>query len=106
MSSPGRRDEDKRQRPSTQTGRQLIRVLADAHRWTKAQRSGTPLGETARRKGHAESYIRTRARLAFLSPRLQLAILNGTHSPQITAKRLMQRTLPLDWSAQAHLFGM
>ncbi len=83
----------------------LVRNLVDAHRWTAALRSGTPLGEIASNEGHAESYIRTRAQLAFLSPKLQLAILNGTHPPQITAKRLMHRALPLDWDTQAHLFG-
>lgn len=84
----------------------LIRVLSDAHRWTAALRSATPLGEIARREGHAESYIRTRAQLAFLAPSIQTAILNGALPPQITTKRLIARPLPLDWSAQAHLFGM
>lgn len=83
----------------------LIRVLADAHRWTAALRSGTPLGEIARREGHADAYIRTRAQLAFLSPRLQTAILDGTLPPQLTTKRLIARSLPLDWSVQERIFG-
>ena len=81
----------------------LIRTLCDAHRWIAALRSGTPLGEIARREGHAESYIRTRAQLAFLSPKLQQAILDGTHPPEITTKQLMRQPLPLDWTAQAQL---
>ena len=83
----------------------LIRILASAHRWTAALRSGTPLIEIARREGHSEAYIRTRAQLAFLAPKLQTAILDGTHSPQITTKRLIARPLPLDWSEQELLFG-
>ncbi|MEM8732144.1 MAG: recombinase family protein [Pseudomonadota bacterium] len=81
----------------------LIRVLADAHRWTAALRSGTPLGDIARHEGHSESNIRTRAQLAFLAPKIQTAILNGTLPPQITIKRLIARPLPLDWVEQLRL---
>lgn len=84
----------------------LIRILADAHRWTAALRSGTPLSEIARREGHADSYIRTRAQLAFLAPRIQTAILDGTLPPQITTKRLVARPLLLDWSEQLRRVGM
>jgi len=81
----------------------LIRVLAEAHRWTKALRSGTPLSDIARREGHSESYIRTRAQLAFLAPSIQTAILSGTLPPQITTKRLIAHPLPLDWTEQFRL---
>jgi site-specific DNA recombinase len=84
----------------------LIRALSDAHRWIAALRSGTPLGEIARRDGHAESYIRTRAQLAFLSPKIQVAILGGTLPPEITTRRLLKRALPLDWDAQLRRVGM
>lgn len=84
----------------------LIRVLTDAHRWTAALRSGTPLGEIARREGHAESYIRTRAQLAFLAPSIQTAVLDGTLPPQITTKRLTARPLPLDWTEQLRFAEM
>jgi len=84
----------------------LIRTLAAAHRWAAALRSGTPLGEIARREGHAGSYIRTRAQLAFLSPKIQVAILNGTQPLNLTVKRLMGRPIPIDWNAQMQLYGM
>ncbi|MDQ2088985.1 recombinase family protein [Marimonas arenosa] len=84
----------------------LIRTLANAHRWAATLRSGTPLGEIARREGHSESYIRTRAPLAFLAPKIQVAILEGTLPPEITTKRLIARPLPLDWGEQERLVGM
>lgn len=84
----------------------LIRTLASAHRWTAALRSGTPLGEIARREGHAESYIRTRAQLAFLAPSIQTAILSGTLPPHITTKRLIASLLPLDWTEQLQLIQL
>lgn len=84
----------------------LIRALANAHRWVRALRSGTQLGEIARREGHAESYIRTRAQLAFLSPKIQIAILNGKQPPDLTLKRLTSRPLPIDWRTQQQLFGV
>ncbi len=41
-------------------------------------RQGTSLTEIAQREGHSDSYIRTRAPLACLSPKIQAAILAGT----------------------------
>ena len=48
---------------------------------------------------------RTRAQLAFLSPKFQAAILDGTQPPELTLKRLVSVTHPLDWSEQERLFG-
>ena len=84
----------------------LIRTLADAHRWMADLRSGTPLGEIARREGRAKSYIRTRAPLSCLAPKIQTAILDGTLPPEITTKRLTAHLLPLDWSAQMQLLEL
>ena len=84
----------------------LIRGLCDAHRWTAALRSGTPLGDIARREGHAGSYIRTRAQLAFLSPKIQVAILEGSLPADVTTKKLVAHALPLDWVAQLRRVGM
>lgn len=81
----------------------LIRILADAHRWAAALRSGTPVGEIARREGHSDSYIRTRAQLAFLALRIQKAIFDGTLPLEISTKRLTARALPLDWTEQLRL---
>ena len=59
--------------------------------------------DIAREAGHHDVYIRTRSQLAFLSPRLQRAIADGTFPPDITLQHLVTRTLPLNWSDQERL---
>lgn len=83
----------------------LRAMLIRAHGWARALRSGTPLTVVARRDGVPGSYIRTRAPLAFLSPGIQQAILDGTQPPDLTLKRLVSRPLPLDWTEQERTFG-
>ena len=64
-----------------------------------------PLKEIAAEEGISSSYVTRLLRLAFLAPDIVTAILNGRHSPQLTANRLMDDTrLPLDWTAQRKLF--
>ena len=48
--------------------RTLLRALSQAHAWVADLRGGKPLGEIAAATQHSESYIRTRAQLAFLAP--------------------------------------
>ncbi|MCU9846722.1 recombinase family protein [Defluviimonas sp. WL0024] len=83
----------------------LRRTLALAHRWVGDLRSGKGLTEIAAEGGHADSYLRTRAPFAFLSPKIQAAILNGTHPPDLTAERLARTPIPLDWAEQEAQFG-
>ncbi|MDF1715761.1 MAG: hypothetical protein P1U75_03655 [Antarcticimicrobium sp.] len=84
----------------------LLRTLAAAHSWTRDLHAGTPISGITRKSGHSESFIRTRAQLAFLSPRLQAAILAGTLPPDVTLKRILAKPIPLDWVEQDHLFGL
>jgi site-specific DNA recombinase len=84
----------------------LIRTLAEARTWAKALRSGTPLSELASRTGHSEPYLRVRLPLAFLSPRLQAAILEGRHRPDLSVARLLRDGIPADWAAQERCFGL
>ena len=83
----------------------LRKALADAHRWARALRGGIPLHEVARAAGHHDALIRTRTPLAFLSPRIQRAILEGTQPVELTLERLVRQTLPLDWVDQERLCG-
>ena len=79
----------------------LVRLLLRAHaiRTRLLQDPSLPLKEIA-----AEEGISTLLRLAFLAPNIVTAILNGRHSPQLTANRLMDDTrLPLAWTAQRKL---
>ena len=78
----------------------MLRTLAKAHRWAQALRTGTPLHDLARREHVSESYLRTRAQLAFLSPSIQQAILAGRQPTGLTVKRLIAGGVPLDWAEQ------
>jgi DNA invertase Pin-like site-specific DNA recombinase len=85
----------------------LIRVLAKAHRWVAEIRAGKSLSEIARDDGHADSYVRVRAQLAFLSPKIQQAILDGRQPPELSLERIVRtKNIPLDWSQQERMFGL
>jgi site-specific DNA recombinase len=83
----------------------LLRLLAKAHRWCREMREGTRLTEIAKREGHSDSYIRTRAPLAFLSPKIQAAVLAGTQPPDLSLERIVRSGIPLDWAEQEAKFG-
>lgn len=83
----------------------LKAALANAHRWARALKDGNPLIEIARDAGHHESLVRTRTPLAFLSPKIQRAILEGSQPVDLTLERLVRQTLPLDWLHQERLCG-
>ncbi len=83
----------------------LLRALARAHVWTADLRSGKPLSEIAAATSHSESYIRTRAQLAFLSPAIQKAIFAGRQPLDLTLERIVRKPIPLDWDTQAKLYG-
>ena len=84
----------------------LMRTLWNAHRWTRALRDGTPLTTIASDASCTGAFIRTRSQLAFLSPKVQIAIRDGTLPPEITLKRMMNQPVPLDWTTQERMFGL
>jgi hypothetical protein len=61
--------------------------------------------ELAKRDGITRRYIRRLVDLAFLSPRLVDAILEGRHPVELTATRLSEFDLPLDWAEQHKLLA-
>jgi hypothetical protein len=52
----------------------------------------------AKRDGISRRYIRRLVGLAFLSPQLVEAILQGGQPVELTATRLTELDLPLDWT--------
>ncbi|WP_298846532.1 hypothetical protein [uncultured Ruegeria sp.] len=82
----------------------LRSMLIRAHGWASDLKAGVQLMEIARRESVPGAFIRTRAQLAFLSPKIQAAILDGTQPPELTLKRLVSMTHPLDWSEQERQF--
>ena len=83
----------------------LLRTLRDAHHWIVQLKDGVPLSTIAREAGHHEVYIRTRCQLAFLSPRIQDAIVTGSLPHAMTLQRFMDHPIPLDWTYQDRLCG-
>lgn len=88
-----------------QPDRTLLRALSQAHAWVADLRGGKPLGEIAAATRHSESYIRTRAQLAYLAPSIQGAILEGRQPAHLTLERIIRKPVPLDWDVQAKLYG-
>ncbi|SEO88981.1 Site-specific DNA recombinase [Salinihabitans flavidus] len=84
----------------------LLRTLRDAHRWVASLRDGVPLATIARNAGHHDPYIRTRGQLAFLSPKIQAAIRDGTLPSNVTLKRILAAPVSLDWDQQEKVYGV
>ena len=59
----------------------------------------------AERDGISRRYIRRLVGLAFLSPELVEAIVQGRQPVELTATRLTELDLPLDWSEQRRLLA-
>jgi hypothetical protein len=83
----------------------LVRMLSKANCWMQALQDGTALIEITRRDDHAESYVSTRIPLAFLSPRIQAAILDGTRPRHLSLEHILRVGIPLDWIEQERIFG-
>jgi DNA invertase Pin-like site-specific DNA recombinase len=83
----------------------MLRALAHAHTWTADLRKSKPLGEIAAATRHSESYIRTRAQLAFLSPAIQKAIVNGRQPTELTLENIIRIPIPLNWNVQVQFYG-
>ena len=63
------------------------------------------LDELAKREAISRRYIRRLVNLAFLSPQLVEAILQGRQPVELTATRLTELDLPHDWAEQRRLLG-
>jgi hypothetical protein len=59
----------------------------------------------AERDGITRRYVRRLVDLAFLSPELVEAILHGRQPVELTATRLTELDLPLDWTDQRSLLA-
>jgi site-specific DNA recombinase len=94
---------------ATQADPALLRMLIRARdlRDKLMQSGDASLAETAKAEGVGRSYLTRMARLAFLSPEITTAILDGRQPVQLTAARLSRLTdLPLAWSEQRRVLGL
>jgi DNA invertase Pin-like site-specific DNA recombinase len=84
-----------------------VKAIARGRAWFDELATGRvrSLHELALRDGITRRYIRRLVNLAFLSPQLVEAILEGRQSDEFTATRLTELDLPLDWAEQHRLLG-
>jgi ParB-like chromosome segregation protein Spo0J len=85
----------------------LLKALARGHAWFEELATGRArsLEDLAKRDGISRRYIRRHVGLAFLSPQLVEAILKGQQPVALTATRLTELDLPLDWTEQHRLLA-
>ncbi len=95
------------QKHSSRCDPALIKGIARGRAWFEELATGRArsLQDLAKRDGISRRYIRRLVGLAFLSPQLVEAILQGRQSVDLTATRLTEFDLPLDWAEQHKLLA-
>jgi len=82
----------------------LIRAIVTAQAWVEEIKAGQSVSDIMQAQNIPEGMIWKRIRLAFLSPKILRAIVDGTSNRDLTIKLLTRHDLPLDWSEQQALF--
>jgi hypothetical protein len=82
----------------------LIRAIVTAQAWVEEIKAGRSTSDIMQAHYIPEGMIWKRIRLAFLSPKILQAIVDGTSDRDLTIKMLTRHDLPLDWSEQQALF--
>ena len=90
------------QEPETCFDEIMIGALRRAHALIKLDRQRLPILA----KAPPTLYERRLARLAFLAPDLQAAILEGRQPAHLTLEQLIERPLPIDWEEQRAIFQL
>jgi site-specific DNA recombinase len=85
----------------------LIKAIARGRAWFEEFATGRArsLQELAKREGITRRYIRRLVGLAFLSPALVETIVKGRQPVELTATRLTELDLPLNWTEQRRLLA-
>jgi site-specific DNA recombinase len=89
--------------------RSLVRAVARARRWRRQIETSqlASIGAIARNEHLAPRYVRDLMPLAFLSPEIIEAIVEGHQPPELTIISLARRIdIPLLWSAQQQVLGL
>ena len=82
----------------------LIRAIVTAQAWVDEIKAGRSMSDIMQAYQIPEGMIWKRIRLAFLSPKLLHAIVEGTTNRAPSIKMLTKRDLPVEWSEQEALF--
>jgi site-specific DNA recombinase len=85
----------------------LLAAIAKARRWIDEMRLGRigSFTEIATREAQGERHIRLLAPLAFLSPHIIAAIVDGTAPADLTVTGLA-KALPYSWAEQERRIGL
>jgi hypothetical protein len=85
----------------------LLLAISNARRWVEDIKLGrvTSLAELARSQSKGERYVRMLMTLAFVSPRIVAAIIEGTVPADLTVSHLA-KALPHSWTEQEHSIGL
>ncbi|MDP9195623.1 MAG: recombinase family protein [Pseudomonadota bacterium] len=83
----------------------LIKAIARAHAWWEEMVSGTPspIESIARRENISPRYVSRLIQLAFLSPAITTAILNGHQPVDLTLEKLSRTEIPPFWKQQKEM---
>ena len=82
----------------------LIRAIVTAQAWAEEIKAGQSVSDIMQAHNIPEGMIWKRIRLAFLSPKLLQAIVEGTTNRDLSIKMLTKHDLPVEWSEQEALF--
>lgn len=85
----------------------LIALLADAHSALELVQSNPELSlhQIGKREGRCRTHLARLLRLAWLSPRVVEAIVEGSQPRNINRQLLLAANLPIEWAEQEQLFG-
>ena len=83
----------------------MVKLLARGHRWHRKLFDGThaSIEDMAKSENISPSFVSRILRLAYLSPTVIEAILDGKYPAELTMKDLME-PFPMDWSMQEKIF--
>jgi hypothetical protein len=85
--------------------RTILLAITKARRWVDELKEGRGLADLAAQEGCTARHVRAMMPLAFVSPYLVRAILNGTMLAEATVTDLVQN-FPLLWSEQERRFAL
>ena len=83
----------------------MVKLIARGHRWHRQLFDGThaSIADIAKSENISPSFVSRILRLAYLSPALVEAILDGKHPAHLTMKDLME-PFPMEWELQREHF--
>ena len=82
----------------------LIRAIGTVQTGAEEIKAGQSVSDIMQAHNIPEGMIWKRIRLAFLSPKIMHAIVEGTIKKDLSIKMFTKHDLPLDWSEQEALF--